>query len=67
MRELLADDGTIYVHCDWKVNSLILIVWLLDEVFGGQQCTFQHPLINQVVWYYYNKMAPNSKCFLFDS
>ena len=55
MRELLADDGTIYVHCDWKVNSLIRVI--LDEVFGGQQ------FINQVVWYYYNKMAPNSKCF----
>jgi adenine specific DNA methylase Mod len=21
MRDLLADDGSIYVHCDWRVNS----------------------------------------------
>ena len=55
MRELLSDDGTIYIHCDWKVNSRIRVI--LDEVFGGQQ------FINQVVWYYYNKMAPDSKCF----
>ena len=55
LRELLAEDGSIYVHCDWKVNSLIRII--LDEVFGGQQ------FVNQVVWHYYNKMAPDSKCF----
>ena len=31
MRDLLAEDGSIYVHCDWRVNSLIRLV--LDEVF----------------------------------
>jgi len=31
MRDLLADDGSIYVHCDWRLNSLIRIV--MDEVF----------------------------------
>jgi site-specific DNA-methyltransferase (adenine-specific)/adenine-specific DNA-methyltransferase len=32
MRDLMATDASIYVHCDWRVNS-----WLraaLDEVFG---------------------------------
>jgi len=33
MRDLLADDGSIYVHCDWRVNSYIRL--LLDEVFGA--------------------------------
>ena len=33
MRDLLADDGSIYVHCDWRVNSYMRLV--LDEVFGG--------------------------------
>ena len=37
MRDLLADDGSIYVHCDWRVNSLIRLV--LDEVFGGRNLT----------------------------
>ena len=32
MRDLLADDGSIYVHCDWRVSSLIRQV--MDEVFG---------------------------------
>jgi adenine-specific DNA-methyltransferase len=33
MRDLLAEDGSIYVHCDWRVNSFIRLV--LDEIFGG--------------------------------
>ena len=33
MRDLLAEDGSIYVHCDWRVNSYIRLV--LDEIFGG--------------------------------
>ena len=33
MRDLLADDGSIYVHCDWRVNSFMRLV--MDEVFGS--------------------------------
>lgn len=33
MRDLLAEDGSIYVHCDWRLNSLMRLV--LDEVFPG--------------------------------
>ena len=33
MRDLLAEDGSIYVHCDWRVNSHIRLV--LDEIFSG--------------------------------
>lgn len=32
MRDLLAEDGSIYVHCDWRVNSFLRNV--LDEIFG---------------------------------
>src|SRR5271165_3425784 len=32
MRDLLADDGNIYVHCDWRVNSFLRLA--LDEIFG---------------------------------
>jgi adenine specific DNA methylase Mod len=35
MRDLLAEDGSIYVHCDWRVNSYIRLV--LDEVFGKER------------------------------
>ena len=32
MRDLLAPDGSIYVHCDWRVN--VYLRNILDEVFG---------------------------------
>ena len=44
MRDLLADDGTIYVHCDWRVNSFIKLI--LDEIFG-KKC-----FRNEIIWYY---------------
>jgi len=42
MRDLLADDGSIYVHCDWRVNSYMRLV--LDEVFGKKN------FINELIW-----------------
>ena len=42
MRDLLAEEGSIYVHCDWRVNSFIRIV--LDEVFGKGRFK------NEVIW-----------------
>ncbi len=42
MRDLLAEDGSIYVHCDHRLNGFIKIV--LDEIFGHNN--FQ----SQVVW-----------------
>ncbi len=41
MRNLLADDGSIYVHCDWRINSYMRLV--LDEVFGKDN--FQREII----------------------
>ena len=40
-RDLLAENGSIYVHCDWRVNSYIRNI--LDEVFGTS--FFQNALI----------------------
>jgi len=45
MRDLLAEDGSIYVHCDWRVNSHIRLV--LDEVFGSN--SFRNELIWQKI------------------
>jgi len=42
IHDLLADDGSIYVHCDWRVNSFLRLV--LDEIFGADR------LVNEVVW-----------------
>ena len=44
MRDLLAEDGSIYVHCDWRVNSFIRLA--LDEVFGKDN------IRNEVIWCY---------------
>jgi len=33
MRDLLAEDGSIYVHCDYRVNSYMRLV--LDELFSN--------------------------------
>ena len=42
MRDLLAEDGSIYVHCDWRVNSYIRMV--LDEIFGSNY------FLNELIW-----------------
>ena len=42
MRDLLAEDGSIYVHSDWRVNSYIRLA--LDEIFGPRR------QLNQIVW-----------------
>ncbi|MGD9857555.1 MAG: site-specific DNA-methyltransferase, partial [Planctomycetaceae bacterium] len=42
MRDLLAEDGSIYVHCDWRVNGYIRLC--MDEVFGAGS------FINEIVW-----------------
>ncbi|MDH5543773.1 MAG: site-specific DNA-methyltransferase [Nitrospinota bacterium] len=44
MRDLLAEDGSIYVHCDWRVNSFIRLA--LDEVFGKGNHR------NEIIWCY---------------
>ena len=46
MRDLLADDGSIYVHCDWRVNSHIRLA--MDEIFGKENS------VNEIVWCYSN-------------
>ncbi len=32
MRNLLAEDGSIYVHCDWRFNSCLRLA--MDDIFG---------------------------------
>lgn len=45
MRELLADNGSIYVHCDYRVNSYLRLI--LDEIFGKAN------LVNIINWRYF--------------
>jgi len=42
MRDLLAEEGSIYVHCDWRVSAFFRSV--LDEVFGKDL------FVNEIIW-----------------
>ncbi|MBW1938870.1 MAG: site-specific DNA-methyltransferase [Deltaproteobacteria bacterium] len=42
MRDLLAEDGSIYVHCDWRVNGFVRLI--LNEVFGTSL------FVNENIW-----------------
>ena len=44
MRNLLSEHGSIYVHCDWRVNSILRLI--LDEIFGSEKHR------NQIIWHY---------------
>jgi len=51
-RDLLAEDGSIYLHCDWRVNSILRLV--MDEIFGSQN------FVNEIVWGYKTGGVPES-------
>jgi adenine-specific DNA-methyltransferase len=51
MRDLLSEDGSIYVHCDWRVNSYMRLI--LDEIFG------QKNFLNQIIWSYEGTQSPS--------
>ena len=44
LRELLSEDGSLYLHCDWHKNHHLRC--LLDEVFGSDNFR------NEIVWGY---------------
>jgi DNA modification methylase len=48
MRELLSDDGSIYVHIDWHVGHYVKV--LMDEIFGKAN------FVNEIVWHYHTGM-----------
>ena len=55
IRDLLSEKGTLYVHSDWHVGHHLKLILL--EIFGEEN------FMNEITWYYYNKFAPESKCF----
>lgn len=44
MKDLLAENGSIYVHCDWRLSGHLRIV--LDEIFGNDN------FVNEIIWAY---------------
>lgn len=52
MRELLADDGSIILHCDWHKSHHLRC--LLDEIFGVENFK------NEIIWCYGGGGAPKT-------
>jgi len=57
MHELLADDGSIYVHCDWRMTSFLRII--LNDVFGSSVDNFR----NEIIWCYQGPGSPGMRQF----
>ncbi|MBL1320704.1 MAG: site-specific DNA-methyltransferase [Methylophaga sp.] len=55
IRELLAKDGSIYVHCDWHKNHYLRCI--LDEIFGVNNFR------NELIWSYFGFKRATTKKF----
>ena len=55
LRELLTQNGTLYVHCDWHVSHLLRSI--LDDVFGS------HRFINEIAWHYFGFKRKTARNF----
>ena len=44
IRELLSEQGTIFMHCDWRVSGYVRLI--MDEVFGKEN------FLNEIIWNY---------------
>lgn len=42
MKDLMADNGSIFVHCDWRLNSFLRCI--LEEIFGTENYR------NEILW-----------------
>ncbi len=61
MKNLLSENGSIYVHLDWHVSHYIKVI--LDEIFGKENFR------NEIIWAYPAASAKTRKFFIrsFDS
>lgn len=52
MRRVLAADGSLFLHCDWRMSHHLRL--LLDDIFGISQSTDQPPgvFVNEIIWHY---------------
>jgi DNA modification methylase len=55
LKELLAEDGAIVVHCDWHQGHRIRLI--LDEVFSEENCR------NEIIWHYGQRTESRDKKF----
>jgi len=55
MRELLSEQGSIYVHIDWHVGHYVKVI--MDEIFGKENFR------NEIIWYYGERQLPTATKF----
>ena len=55
MKELLSEQGSIYVHIDWHIGHYVKVI--LDEIFGKENFR------NEIVWHYPDNFQGNVKGF----
>jgi adenine-specific DNA-methyltransferase len=55
MRELLSENGSIYVHLDWHVGHYVKV--MMDEIFGYENFR------NEIVWHYRTYQGQVEKYF----
>ena len=56
MRDLLSENGSIYVHCDPRINSLIRMI--MDEIFGKGGNNNKAGFRNEIAWCYTGGRVP---------
>ncbi len=55
MKELLSDQGSLYVHLDWHIGHYVKI--LLDDIFGKERFR------NEIIWEYQGSWVESSSFF----
>ena len=55
MRDLLAENGSIYVHLDWHVGHYVKVI--MDEIFGYEN------FLNEIIWRYEGPQSPSPTRF----
>jgi DNA modification methylase len=55
MKELLAENGSIYVHLDWHVGHYVKV--MMDEIFGYEN------FLNEIIWRYEGPQSPSPTRF----
>ena len=53
MRDLLAENGSIYVHCDYRVSGYLRLI--IDEIFGKDN----HQ--NEIIWHFIKGASGNER------
>ncbi|MEA1994957.1 MAG: site-specific DNA-methyltransferase, partial [Campylobacterota bacterium] len=56
MHDLLSANGSIYVHCDYRVNSYMRLI--LDDIFGKEN------FVNEVIWWYRDPSGAVKEAFM---